>query len=72
MATFGLYLDTLVAIYMACVVFYYILFETGAPGVKIGLAISQTFSLTGRFPWGESFFYALSIIIYHLYGLSVD
>lgn len=34
---FGLYVDTLSSIFMACIVFYYMLFEIDAPAVKIGL-----------------------------------
>lgn len=47
-AVFGLYVDILSSIFMACIVFYYMLFETDAPAVKIGLAISQAMSLTGK------------------------
>lgn len=50
---FGLYMDTLSAIFMTCIVFYFMLFETEAPAVKIGLSISQALSLTGLLPWGK-------------------
>lgn len=40
-AVFGLSLDTLSTIFITCIVFYYILFDTKGSGDKIGLAISQ-------------------------------
>lgn len=55
LSIFGLYIDSLSAIFMACIVFYYMLFETDAPAVKIGLAVSQAMRLTGVLPWGASF-----------------
>lgn len=50
-STFGLYMDALSATFMACIVFYYMLFETDVAAVKIGLAISQAMSLAGLMPW---------------------
>lgn len=52
-SVFGLSLDTLCTIYIACIIFYYMLFDVNAAGDKIGLAISQAINLTGLVPWGN-------------------
>lgn len=52
-SVFGLSLDTLCTIYIACIIFYYMLFDVNAAGEKIGLAISQAINLTGLVPWGN-------------------
>lgn len=51
---FGLSLDTLWTIYLACIVFYYMLFDVSAAADKIGLAISQAMNLSGLVPFGNS------------------
>lgn len=53
-AVFSLSLDTICAMYITCVIFYYLLLDTEASGSKIGLAISQALTLTGTVPWGIS------------------
>lgn len=52
-SAFNLYVDTFSAIFMTCNVLYYMLLDSDVPAVKIGLAISQTMSLSGILPWGE-------------------
>ena len=49
---FSLSLDTFCSIFVACVVFYYILMETEVSGEKIGLAISQALKIMTPLPWG--------------------
>lgn len=52
-STFGFCLDVITLTFLACIIFYFMLFDTSASGVKIGLAVSQAISLTGMAPWGE-------------------
>lgn len=49
---FGFALDFICTLFMACVVFYYMLFEKDATGEKIGLAVSQVIGLSSIVPWG--------------------
>lgn len=50
---FGLSLETLCTIFVTCVIFYYMVFDFGVSGDKIGLAISQAINLSGIVTWGE-------------------
>lgn len=50
--TFGFYLDVTCTIFIFCIVFYYMLFDTGVSGEKVGLAISQAISISGLISWG--------------------
>lgn len=52
-SAFGLSLDTLCTVYIACIIFYYMFIDVGAASAKIGLAISQALNLTGFVPWGN-------------------
>lgn len=49
----GVSLDAICTIFIGCIIFYFMLFETGSSGDKIGLAISQAINLSGMVPWGE-------------------
>ncbi|XP_055319307.1 ATP-binding cassette subfamily C member 4-like [Sitodiplosis mosellana] len=51
-SVFGFCLDFMCLLFIASIVYYYVLFDTGVSGEKIGLAISQAISLTGLVPWG--------------------
>lgn len=52
-STFSFTLDLICSLFTACITFYYILFDTGASGEKIGLALTQAMNLTGMVQWGE-------------------
>lgn len=52
-SVFGFYLDVICLLFIASIVYYYILFDTGVSGEKIGLAISQAINLTGLVPFGN-------------------
>lgn len=43
---FGLALDLLSFLFQFCIIYFYMFFDTGATGDKIGLAITQAMSLT--------------------------
>lgn len=52
---FGLIMDIICFIFVFCIIFYYMLFDTGEKsGEKIGLAVTQALSLTGVVQWGKS------------------
>lgn len=51
--SFNLYVDMLSAIFMTCIVSYYLLIEIDGQATSIGLAISQAMRLTGALPWGK-------------------
>lgn len=52
-SAFGFSLDALCVLYIACIIFYFMLFDVNTAGDKIGLAISQALNLTGLVPWGN-------------------
>lgn len=47
LSAFSFFIDILCLIFISCVIFYYMLFDTGASGEHIGLAISQGIKITG-------------------------
>lgn len=51
-AAFGLTLDLMVFVFMACIIYYFMIFDNNASGHNIGLAITQLMSLTGILQWG--------------------
>lgn len=63
---FGFSLDAMCTIFITCVVFYYMLLDTGASGENIGLAVSQAINLTGLVPWGETHFSDLLTMKKHI------
>lgn len=52
-SAFGLTLDIMCWIFMACILGFYLLVDTGATGEMVGLALTQVLSLTGSLQWGE-------------------
>lgn len=53
-SVFNFSLDTICAIYISCVILYYVFIDTEVSGDKIGLAISQAITLVGTVPWGKT------------------
>ncbi|XP_055306698.1 ATP-binding cassette sub-family C member 4-like [Sitodiplosis mosellana] len=51
-SAFGLSLDFMCLIFISCIIFYYMLYDTNISGAEIGLAITQAMSLTGMMQWG--------------------
>lgn len=51
-SAFSFSMDIICMIFIFCIIFYYMLFDTGVSGEKIGLAISQAISLSGIVAWG--------------------
>lgn len=51
---FGFSLDIICTMFIACIIYYYMIIEPNASGEKIGLAVSQAINLTGLVPWGET------------------
>lgn len=51
-SAFGLTLDIMCLVFTFCIIFYYMLFDTGVSGEKVGLAVTQAMSLTGMLQWG--------------------
>lgn len=51
-SAFGVSLDFLVYLFIATVIYYFVLFETQATGARVGLAITQSLSLSGLLQWG--------------------
>merc|ERR1712032_435777 len=49
---FGLWLDWIVVVYLACVVYSFLLFGDDLLGGDVGLAISSCIMLTGMLQWG--------------------
>lgn len=49
---FGFGLDIMCNIFVFCIIFYYMLFDTTTSGDKIGLAVTQAMSLAGFLQWG--------------------
>lgn len=49
---FGFSLDIACLIFVFCILFYYMLFDTTTSGDKIGLALTQAMSLAGFLQWG--------------------
>ncbi|XP_037922789.1 multidrug resistance-associated protein 4-like [Hermetia illucens] len=49
---FGLSLDIVCLIFLACVTFYFLIVDDGSMGGQVGLAITQTMSITGLLQWG--------------------
>lgn len=52
---FGLSLDIVCTLFVACVIFYFMFVDTGVSGEKIGLSVSQTIFMTGLASWGMKF-----------------
>lgn len=46
-SAFALTLDIMCVIFSFCVIFFFMLFDVGVSGEKVGLAVSQVLSLTG-------------------------
>lgn len=51
-SAFGLILDIMCLIFTFCIIFYYMIFDTGVSGEKVGLAVTQAMTLTGMLQWG--------------------
>lgn len=51
-AAFAMALDIMIITFMACVIYYFMVFDDNTPGNKVGLAITQILSLTGLLQWG--------------------
>lgn len=51
-SAFGVLLDIMVLLFIACVTFFFLLIESGVTGDKVGLAITQSMALTGLLQWG--------------------
>lgn len=49
---FSLSLDIICFVFVSCIILYYMLFDTGVSGEKIGLAVTQALNLTGVVQWG--------------------
>ncbi|XP_037925199.1 multidrug resistance-associated protein 4-like isoform X2 [Hermetia illucens] len=49
---FGLSLDIVCLVFLCCVTFYFLIADDGAMGGQVGLAITQTMSITGLLQWG--------------------
>lgn len=49
---FGIVLDVMVFTFVFCVIFLFLLYDTGVTGDKVGLAITQSMALTGLLQWG--------------------
>lgn len=52
-AVFGFALDILCWIFFSCNMAFYMFFDTGVDGEKVGLALTQAISLTGILQWGR-------------------
>lgn len=50
--SFGCWLDYVCVIYLGLVTFSFVFFDTESYGGNVGLAITQSLSLTGTFQWG--------------------
>lgn len=48
----GLALDAMCLVFVACVVYFYMIFGNDVPGDRIGLAVTQATSLTWMLQWG--------------------
>lgn len=48
----GFALDVLCFVFIACIIYMFMLFDTGVSGDKIGLAITQAMILPGMLQWG--------------------
>lgn len=48
---FGLALDLMTATFIFCIIFTFLFIDTGVPGAKVGLAITQALTITGLFQW---------------------
>ncbi|XP_055306876.1 ATP-binding cassette sub-family C member 4-like [Sitodiplosis mosellana] len=51
-SAFSLSLDLICFVFVSCIILYYMLFDTGVSGEKIGLAVTQALNLTGVVQWG--------------------
>lgn len=49
---FGLSIEIVCTAFLACVIFYYVIFEPNASDVTVGLAVSQVISFAAMLPWG--------------------
>lgn len=51
-SAFGFSLDVICCIFIACLISFYMLVDTGAPAETVGLALTQILTLTGTVQWG--------------------
>lgn len=51
-AAFGLTLDIMCFIFIACIICYFMFIDKSMPGEKVGLAITQAMTLLGMLQWG--------------------
>lgn len=54
-SAFGFSLDVMCWIFITCIILYYMVLDTGASSETVGLALTQTLSLTGALQYGEIF-----------------
>lgn len=52
-SAFGFSLDILCWIFVACIIVFYLVFDVGATSENVGLALTQTLSMTGLLQWGR-------------------
>lgn len=52
-SAFGFLLDVMCWAFIASILSFYLLVDTGAPGEMVGLALTQVLSLTGMLQWGK-------------------
>lgn len=52
---FAFSMDAICTIFIGCIIFYYMLFETDTSSEQIGLAVSQAINLTGLVPWSKKY-----------------
>lgn len=53
-SAFGFLLDVMCLIFLACIIFFYMLFDTGVSSELIGLVLTQTLGMTGMLQWGKT------------------
>lgn len=68
LSAFSFFIDVLCVIFISCVIFYYMIFDTGASGAQIGLVITQAIKITGLVAMSEIDF---SKMIYTMISLIV-
>lgn len=53
-SAFGFALDLMCCIFIACIMVFYLLFDTGVSSGIVGLALTQALSMTGTLQWGTA------------------
>lgn len=61
-SVFGLCLDIICLLFTSTIIFFYMSFDTDVSGEKIGLAITQSITLTGMVKWGLLDFFIPSLL----------